>query len=61
MEEISWPDRVKNEVLYTAKEEKYIVQTLKRRKADWIGHTLRSNCLLKHVLEGKIEGRVEVT
>jgi hypothetical protein len=28
-----------------------------RRKADWIGHIVRRNCLLKHVIEGKMEGR----
>ncbi|PNF40176.1 hypothetical protein B7P43_G08264, partial [Cryptotermes secundus] len=27
----------------------------------WIGHVLRRNCLLKEVIEGKIEGRIEVT
>jgi hypothetical protein len=27
-------------------------------KANWAGHNLRSNYLLKHVTEGKIEGRV---
>jgi len=32
-----------------------------RRKANWAGHTLRRNCLLKHVIEGKIDGRLEVT
>jgi len=26
-----------------------------------IAHVLRRNCLLKHVIEGKIEGRIEVT
>ena len=36
----------------------YIV---KRRKAGRIGHTLRRNCLLKHVNEGKTEGRLEMT
>jgi hypothetical protein len=30
-----------------------------RRKANWISHILRRNCLLKHIIEGKIEGRVE--
>jgi hypothetical protein len=30
-------------------------------KAKWIGHILRRNCLLKHVIEGKIEGRIDVT
>jgi hypothetical protein len=26
-----------------------------------IGHILLRKCLLKHVIEGKIEGRIEVT
>jgi hypothetical protein len=29
--------------------------------ANWIGHILRRNCILKHVIEGKTEGRLEVT
>ena len=29
-------------------------------KANWIGHIKRRNCLLKHVIEGKIERRIEV-
>jgi hypothetical protein len=29
----------------------------KKRKANWIGHILRRNCLLKHVIEGKVEGK----
>ena len=29
-------------------------------KANWIGHSLRRNCLLKHVIEGKIKGQIEV-
>jgi hypothetical protein len=33
----------------------------KKGKAKWIGHNLRRNCFLKRVLEGKMEGRIEVT
>jgi len=29
-------------------------------KANWIGHILRRNCLIKHVIEGKLEGRIDV-
>jgi hypothetical protein len=32
----------------------------KKGKANWIGHILRRNCLLKPVIEGKIEGKIEV-
>jgi hypothetical protein len=49
------------EVLHRVKEERNIVHTIKRRKANWIGHFLRRNCLLKHAIEGKIEGRIEMT
>jgi hypothetical protein len=60
--EISWTDRVRNEeVLHRVKEERNILHTIKRRKANWIGHILRSNCLLKHVTEVKLEGRTEMT
>jgi hypothetical protein len=48
---------VRNEVLHRVKEERNILHTIKRRKANWIGHILRRNCLLKHVIEGKLEGR----
>jgi hypothetical protein len=62
MEKISWTDRVRNEeVLQRVKEERNILHTIKRRKANWIGHILRRNCLLKHVIEGKLEGRIEIT
>jgi hypothetical protein len=37
-----------------------ILKRTKRRKADWVGHILCRNWLLKHV-EGKIEEKIEVT
>jgi hypothetical protein len=36
-----------------------VLQTKKRRKAIWIDRLLRRNCL-QHVIEGKIEGRIDV-
>jgi hypothetical protein len=42
-------------------EDRNILQTMKRRKANWIGDTLRRYCLLKHVIEGKIERKIDVT
>jgi len=38
-----------------------IVQTIKRRKANWIGHILRRNCLPEHVIEGEIKERTKLT
>jgi hypothetical protein len=51
MKRITLTDWVKNEeVLHRVKEERNIVHTIKRRKANWIGHILRRNCLLEHWL-----------
>jgi hypothetical protein len=62
MEKMIWTDRVRNEeVLHRVKQEKNVLHTLERRKANWIGHILRRNCLLKHIIEGKLEGRIEMT
>jgi hypothetical protein len=52
---------VRNEkVLQGVGEEMNILQTIKRRKPNWIGHILRSNCRLKHVIEGKKEEMIKV-
>jgi hypothetical protein len=56
---ISCIDSVKNEeVLQTVKVKRNIQHTTGLRKANWIGHILRMNCLRKHVMEKKIEGTV---
>jgi hypothetical protein len=47
-------------VLQRVKEERNFLPTIKIRKANWIVHILRGNCLLKHVIEGNIEERIEV-
>ena len=44
-------------VLRTAKEERNILHTIKRRGDDWIDHSLRRNYLLKCIIEGMIEGK----
>jgi len=62
MEKISWTDHVRNEeVLLRVKEQRNILHEIRKRKAKWIGHILRRNCLLRRVIEGKIQGGIEVT
>jgi len=61
MEKISWTDRVRNEeVSLKVKEQRNILHEISKRKANWIGHILRRNCLLQGVIEGKIKGGIEV-
>jgi hypothetical protein len=60
--EISWIDHVRNgEVLLRVNEQRNILHEIRKRKANWIGHILRRNCLLKQVIEGKVKGEMEVT
>ena len=40
----------------TVKEERNILHTVKRRKANWIDHFLHRICFLEHVIGGKVEG-----
>jgi hypothetical protein len=59
---INLTDRVRSEkVLHTVKGERNILHTIKRRKANVIGHILCMNCLLKRVIQGEIEGRIKMT
>jgi len=51
---------VRNEEVLHRVEEENILNRIKRSKWKWIGHILRRNCLIKHVIEGEVEGRIEV-
>jgi hypothetical protein len=60
--QISWTDHVRNEeVLFRVSEQRNILHEIRKWKANWIGHILRRNCLLKQAIEGKIQGQIEVT
>jgi len=62
MKKISWTDHVKNEeVLLRVKEQRNILHEIRKWKANSIGHILRRTCLLQRVIEGKIQGEIEVT
>jgi len=48
---------VEKRLLHGIQEERNILHAIKRRKTNWIAHILRS----KHVIEGKMEQKIEVT
>jgi hypothetical protein len=50
----------KKEVLLRVKEQRNILHEIRKQKANWIGHFLCRNCLLRQVIEGKIKGGTEV-
>ena len=49
------------DVLLRVNEQRNILHEIRKRKANWIRHILRRNCLLKQVIEGKLKGEMEVT
>ena len=49
------------DVFLRVKEQRNILHEICKRKANWIGHILRRNCLLQRVTEGNIKGGTEVT
>ena len=58
MMSISWKEKKTNEeVLHIVKEERELVETIIKRKKNWIGHVVRGDGLMKLVLEGRMEGR----
>jgi hypothetical protein len=51
MEKISWTNHVRNEeVILKDKELRNILHEISTRKAKWISHIMRRNCLLKQVI-----------
>jgi len=52
LENISWTDHVRNEeVLLIVKEQRNILHEISKRKANWVGHILRRNCILSLLKE----------
>ena len=55
MEKIKWSEKVTNEqVLDRIGENRTLLNNILRRKANWIGHFLRRNCLLHDAIEGQM-------
>ena len=47
-------------MLLRVNEQRNILHEIRKRRANWIGHILRRNCLPKQVIEGKIKGEIGV-
>ena len=45
------------EVLKRVKERRSLIETIVRRKQNWIGHVLRGCSMLKEIIEGRFEGK----
>ena len=55
MEKIKWSEKVTNEhVLECIGAKRTLLNNILRRKANWIGHILRRNCLHHVAVEGQM-------
>ena len=55
---VSWVERRTNEeILKMVEEQRSLIGTIRRRQRKWIGHILRSDTLLKDIIEGRMEGK----
>ena len=50
---------MRNEVVLQSQGGEKNLYTIKRRKANWIGHILRRNCLLNHITVQKTVGTID--
>src|SRR5215469_4588410 len=61
MEKFGWTCHMRNGVLLRFNEQRNILNEISKRKANWIGHILCRNCLLKRVIKRKKKGGIEAT
>ena len=58
MQCISWQDKKTNEEVFEAiNEKRSILNTIIRRKKNWIGHILRGESMVKTIIEGRFLGK----
>ena len=58
MENVKWTDIIKNSVaLERVGKESIMLELIKKRKRNWLGHCLRRNFLLTDALEGMVNGK----
>ena len=51
---VSWSEKVCNEVLRHVSEDRTIISVINRRQRDWLGHNLRHSDFVPSVFEGGI-------
>src|SRR6218665_1348603 len=58
MERISWTEhRTNEEVLKKTEEKRSLMDIIRTRQKNWIGHILRDNSLQREITEGRMEGK----
>ena len=58
MERISWTEhRTNEEVLKKVEEKRSLMDIIRTRQKNWIGHILRGNSLEREIMEGRMEGK----
>ena len=54
MEKIKWSEEVTNkQALVSIGEKRKLIKNILRRKANWVRHSIRRDCLLHDAIEGR--------
>ena len=58
MDSVKWTDKIKNAVvLERVGEGRIMLELIRKRKRNWLGHWLKTNCLLKDAIEDMVNGK----
>src|SRR6218665_1564443 len=58
MERMSWTEhRTNEEILKKVEENRSLMDIIRTRQKNWIGHILRGNSLQREIMEGRMEGK----
>ena len=58
MKRVSWMEHKTNEeILQMVGEERSMMETIRRRQRNWIGHIMRSDTIVRDIIEGRMEGK----
>ena len=59
MELVKWTDKIKNNAVLLERvgEGRIMLELIRKRKRNWLGHCLRRNCLLNDALERMVSER----
>ena len=59
VEHVKWKDKIKNAVVLEREGERRIMlELIKKRKRNWLGHWLGMKCLLKDALEAMVDEKI---
>ena len=58
MERVKWTQKIKTPVVLERVGERIMLELIRKRKRNWLGHWLKKNCLRNDALVGMLNGKM---